>query len=398
MIWYNPSTNEYKISSDSGSNWSTIKAAEIARFSTNSTGNITEFSPFHPIVVATQDDLLGIGNTTGYLGQTVFTLDPLFEEGLHLLDGALLQGNGVYKPFIDYYIAPLYNLYPGRFISEADWQQSVTDHGVCGYYVYDTVNNTVRLPKVTGFVEGTIDSTALGQLTEAGLPNITGQIGTALGSPSTGQAGSLYKISDRGSYVQGSASQTGLHDDFMGFDASRSSALYKNNFNKVQPQSISGYMYIVLANRVDNVVSVNQSGVITEINGKADVDLSNVNNTGRARAAGWALPSETYVSLTLGASGSTYTAPANGWVQLTVTSDSSSATSLAYIAVIYDNQDGICMKSFVPPNLSNAIDIYVPVSKGETFLVGYAAIETFGTHETDRFEFIYAVGSESEAS
>ena len=108
--------------------------------------------------------------TTGFLGQTVFSLDPLFNDGLHLLDGALLQGDGVYKSFIDNYIKPLYNSTPSRFVTETAWQQSVSTYGVCGFYVYDSTNNTVRLPKVTGFVEGTLDASALGSLVEAGLP------------------------------------------------------------------------------------------------------------------------------------------------------------------------------------------------------------------------------------
>ena len=57
MLWYNPSTNFYKVSSDSGNTWSTIKAAEIGRFTTDDSGNISSFSPYHPIVVATEDDI-----------------------------------------------------------------------------------------------------------------------------------------------------------------------------------------------------------------------------------------------------------------------------------------------------------------------------------------------------
>ena len=57
MIWYNPDTNEYKVTSNSGSTWTTIVAAEIGRFSTNSSGTITEFHPYHPMVVAMEDDI-----------------------------------------------------------------------------------------------------------------------------------------------------------------------------------------------------------------------------------------------------------------------------------------------------------------------------------------------------
>lgn len=57
MIWYNPNVNKYKITSNLGSTWSDIVATEIARFSTDSNGDIVEFNPYHPLTVATEDDI-----------------------------------------------------------------------------------------------------------------------------------------------------------------------------------------------------------------------------------------------------------------------------------------------------------------------------------------------------
>lgn len=57
MFWYNPNTNEYKITSDTGSTWTKIKATEIGRFTTNSSGVIDSFYPYHPLSVAMEDDI-----------------------------------------------------------------------------------------------------------------------------------------------------------------------------------------------------------------------------------------------------------------------------------------------------------------------------------------------------
>ena len=58
MIWFNPDINKYKTTSNSGSTWTEIEAAEIGRFTTNSSGAISEFSPYHPLTVATTDDVI----------------------------------------------------------------------------------------------------------------------------------------------------------------------------------------------------------------------------------------------------------------------------------------------------------------------------------------------------
>ena len=84
---------------------------------------------------------------TRNIGQIVASTIPLTDAGLHLLDGSLISGSGSYADFVDY-IVGLVNDYPDLFETEANWQASVTTYGVCGKFVYDSVNDTVRLPKL----------------------------------------------------------------------------------------------------------------------------------------------------------------------------------------------------------------------------------------------------------
>jgi hypothetical protein len=56
-IWYNPDDNTYKVTSDTGSTWTTIRATEIGRFTTNTSGVVDSFNPYHPLSVATEDDI-----------------------------------------------------------------------------------------------------------------------------------------------------------------------------------------------------------------------------------------------------------------------------------------------------------------------------------------------------
>lgn len=226
------------------------------------------------------------GGASRNIGEIVTSTIPLTDAGLHLLDGTLLP-YGVYKEFIDY-IADLYAENPSAnyFTTEAQWQQSVTTYGVCGKFVYDSVNNTVRLPKITGIIEGTTDLTALGDLVEAGLPNITG---TAYGDEFPGtilSTGAFYDAGEDKDTAVGNTNKSHI----LGFDASRVSSLYKNNFNKVQPQTIKAFYYIVIATSTKTDIQVDIDNIATDLNGKADVDLTNVNQAGKNNIMAWGIP------------------------------------------------------------------------------------------------------------
>ena len=273
MIWLNPNNNKYKITTNSGSTWSEIVAAEIGRFTTDSTGNINSFTPRHPFVVATMDDLNNVrnsGTAVRSIGEIVSSTIPLTDAGLHLLDGSVIDGNGIYSAFVSY-IADLYGdgtNVPNYFCSESDWQQSIADYGVCGKFVYDSTNNTVRLPKITGIIEGTTDVTALGDLVEAGLPNITGRF---LGNEWAG-----YDRTEGAFYNSGTAdkgSEGGDSRSLVYLDASRSSSIYGNS-STVQPQTIKILYYIVVATVTKTNIQVDIDNVVTDLNdkvGKSDL-------------------------------------------------------------------------------------------------------------------------------
>lgn len=91
----------------------------------------------------------------------------------------------------------------------------------------------------------------------------------------------------------------------------------------------------------------------------------------------WGMPSSRYIDLTLLASGSTYTAPANGWFTLAI------STGIAYLDIytsIGFGTNGINLNN-------NFIRRYIPVHKGEVLTVFY-----LGTPTVDLFRFIYAEG------
>lgn len=294
-------------------------------------------------VYETIDNIIEVVNTGGggggggasrNIGEIVQSTIPLEDAGLHLLDGSLISGDGIYSNFVDY-IASIYNstveeyskwtnstygtcygnkniqvgdtLYSGHptdvihvavgtvtsisgdtlvcnsstftrttdliicssgtFCTETDWQTSVNTYGVCGKFVYDSANSTVRLPKITGFTESTIDVTTLGDLTEAGLPNITGWIkfnGIDPATSSGSRGGAFTKTNASGA---GNSHDAGTSNATVRFDlnASLSSSIYGNS-ETVQPQSVKVLYYIVVANSTKTEIEVDIDNIATELN------------------------------------------------------------------------------------------------------------------------------------
>lgn len=253
------------------------------------------------------------------VGEIVKSILPLTDAGLHLLDGSLILGGGIYDEFVQY-IAGLVSTYPSCFTTEAAWQQSVTDYGVCGKFVYDSVNNTVRLPKITGIVEGTTDLMALGDLVQAGLPNITATNMSVIAGNSI-QTGAVIR-NDNKPYVGSSSSATWNYTDL---DASLSSSIYGNS-TTVQPQTIKVLYYIVIAASIKTDIEVDIDNIATDLNGKADKDLSNVSTGsfenvvaqaqtgGKETVIGWGVPDyNSAIELNISVKSADYTVQNTGY-------------------------------------------------------------------------------------
>lgn len=97
--------------------------------------------------------------------------------------------------------------------------------------------------------------------------------------------------------------------------------------------------------------------------------------------SGLSMPSDKYIDLPLGASGSLYTAPANGWVFIAKTAGQNNAfVNLAYAS----NGEGVIVHV---PAAGNVCKCFLLVRKGKVFKVDYSA-----TGATSMFRFYYAQG------
>ena len=252
---------------------------------------------------------------TRNIGEIIFAPIPITDVGVHLLDGTKISEEGIYKDFVKY-IKKLYNEAPtaNYFTDEASWQQSVTTYGSCGKFVYDSTNNTVRLPKVSDILQGTTDVTALGDLIEAGLPNITGSVGrTYEYANDSYPSGAFYET---GTTIKNWASGGGTDLCDTYFNASRSSSIYGKS-STVQPQTIKVLYYIVIANSTKTEIQVDIDEIATDLSGKADTDLSNISASQSAKneIVTWGMPDYNgQIQLSTGATEQTYTAPSKGFI------------------------------------------------------------------------------------
>ena len=270
-----------------------------------------------------------IGVTYKNIGEIVYSTVPLLDNGLHLLDGALIT-SGVYTDFVKY----IKNIYenetaPNIFCSEEAWQSSVNNYGECGKFVYNSENETVRLPKVDGLLQGTTDISALGNLITAGLPpiththtrgsmNISGAVEgfkcvTDMSTRSDGALKFQAVSSTGGVYLSNAGKTIGkltltASNNWTGSTSNNSSvnSIYGNSLT-VQPQTIKCFVYIVVANSTKTEIQSNIDDIFTDLNAKADSDGTNMTSSVKKFDSEWV--GETYdiaSSVTLNSSTNNY--------------------------------------------------------------------------------------------
>ena len=96
---------------------------------TSNVGTVTSINNVQP----DNNGNVALSVPTLNIGEIVTSAIPLTDAGLHLLDGALISGNGSYNAFVTY-IASLVSTYPNLFVTESTWQNTVNTYGVCGKF------------------------------------------------------------------------------------------------------------------------------------------------------------------------------------------------------------------------------------------------------------------------
>ena len=339
-------------------------------------------------------------------------------------------------------------LYPSLACTESEWQTTATMSvgGQVGKFVVDDEAGTIRLPKIIMPIQGLTDLSKLAEIVEAGLPNIE-QTNTGLnGVTRYKTAGQINGFVKATGYDDGYSLQTNIDSTYTrvyqyDIDASRSNPIYGNS-DTVQPEQIQYPYFIQVATGAeteDNIINKielnnpysfgdskyspkplnNLSWLKSEgqYNPKVahsayyDWALTNANNgvKGFALSTGEYtdydvvintadetfrlplldgsedLPSDRFVDLTLNVSGSSYTAPANGWY--TFAKQGSGAGEYLYIS---NETAGTLRFNNSIYGGGGYVEGFMPVTKNDNVVISYNL-----TGDTGLFRFIYAQGNGS---
>lgn len=133
----------------------------------------------------------------------------------------------------------------------------------------------------------------------------------------------------------------------------------------------NGDLYYKVANALTNLELIDASNVLSAVNTVVPDNSSLISS--------YPMPSSRYIDLAVGASGSTYTAPANGWVAY----EGSGNNVVAWLHLLSGSEPTVTSGG---PSQSYA-NVYatIPVKKGDTFRLTY-------TTTTLYFRFVYAEG------
>lgn len=137
-----------------------------------------------------------------------------------------------------------------------------------------------------------------------------------------------------------------------------------------------------VGNTVEEVTTINVGQLTESLNGKADTSLANLSTAGKDLASGLGMPSNRYIDLTLGASGTEYIAPANGWYY----THKQSTSSNQYIKL--ENLNNILSSQGESSNSNGWNFAFIPTKKDDTIRLTYSA------GGEGLLRFIYAEGEE----
>ena len=289
--------------------------------------------------------------SSSYIGQTIFSLDPLYEDTLHLADGSLLLVGGIYDQFISDYIAKLYVTNPERFCTEEEYQTSLTNYGVCGKYVYNE-GVSVRLPKLGNYLYsdslGTVPVKGNGMT--LGITDGSANYGFVQAASGVDRVGSVNTYGQPTGTTPAGDSSTWSKSIGITTDGTKSGIIADLS----DIQVLEGYYYIVVASGSKTDIEVNLDNFAVDLNGKADVDLSNINPSQSAKnqIISWNMPNYNAVTTLTKANG---TVPFDGYLFVLNTEDKSITFTIGNVVFQLDG------------SYFNQTNIFVPVQKGQSY-------------------------------
>ena len=328
------------------------------------------------IIKGTNQIVAGFGGTKENIGDVKWSYSKLATDNsgrLPLFTGeTIASANTIYPEFYNWVLA-----HTELQCTSAQYEASLTTYGECAKYVIG--DGSLRLPLIKNYIKAANPSEGIKNI-EAGLPNITGKTGRFAGRKEEG-TGALRTVD----YGQSSGTRDEQHNSSrITFDASLSNPIYGKS-STVTPASTTLYPWVVAYTAAIPASTAQAAAFQQGLSGKADTNLGNLSAAGKALASGLGMPSNRYIDLTLGASGSTYTAPANGYFCLRGNSGISGNFQISFY-----NQTANFRQTVSGNTYADWVSTYIPAKKSDVVSLLYNNL----TATSHSFLFIYAKGAE----
>jgi hypothetical protein len=147
----------------------------------------------------------------------------------------------------------------------------------------------------------------------------------------------------------------------------------------------TGTLYFKVGNAVTNQELIDIGEVTNALANKVDLDAQNLSNEGTSYISGLGMPSMKYDDLSVGSSGSTYVAPANGY--FAVRGKTTASNGWVQLWLLNDNTSGNVMDTHAWWTATNGFTgTFLPVFKGQTMQMWYENVSF------EYFRFNYAQG------
>ena len=257
------------------------------------------------------------------------------------------------------------------------------------YAFYNTSNNTIKT-YVNGSVIFSAGTFPIAKLTTSSTSQGTGYVtsidqifngfgyigSTVFALPMKGQSTTAVNADGTvTSTIWESTTVQTLDVSASGSVSMSSAGVLTSGFNEV------GYTKLADVTYYDSRI---QSVNFFDIGLVANTNASNLSKAGRSYLAGMGMPSDHYIDLTLGVSGTSYTAPANGWFYLNKMTNGNDqyislnrlvngTSTLKNICIIYQSNFGLAA--------------IIPAAKGDTVVATYSAGGSVSV-----FRFVYTQG------
>lgn len=199
---------------------------------------------------------------------------PIDDARVKLLNGSTIFQTGIYETFANL-IKTLEASGQPITCTQTQFDEDIRLTGNCGKFVIDNDAGTIRLPKITTFIQGLSNITNIGLSLSAGLPNITGNFYSRAGSGYNGAIvggdGAFSYTKDAGDdYSPLDTLTTGYQKSQTSFNANNGATtkgIYGNS-ETVQPNATQYPYYIVLASGYKSNQVVDVDNIMNEVNSK----------------------------------------------------------------------------------------------------------------------------------